>query len=144
MNKLRYLLVIAFALAAFWGCSRKGDESLPPREGNLLAQFTIHEESSHLDNPSSIPVLVSLYRDTLHQMMVASKSVTAKDDTPAEVLFEDLPVGFYWLEILVNESGLPEQCDDISVYVLQDLTSSTSNLQYTLRQDFWVCPNTGP
>ena len=144
MALLRYLAVIAVVVAIFWGCSRKGDESLPPRTGSLQVHFTIHEESNHLPDPSSIPVIVSLYSDTLHARLIQSKDVTAKDDTPAQVTFNDLVVNFYWLEIMVNEADLPAQCQDTRVYIQQDLTTTTSNLEYTLRQDFWVCPSLGP
>ena len=144
MTPFRILTALIISLAVIWGCSRKADESLPARTGNLLVRFTIHDESSYLSDPANIPVIVSIYADTLHTHLIASQDIMAADDATREVTFPDLPVSFYWMEMLVNESGLPDPCHDVRVFIQQNITTSTDDLEYTLRQDFWICPDLGP
>lgn len=144
MKSIRISAILILACLIIWGCSRKEDEALPERTGDLLVQFTIHEESNHLSDPENIPVIVSLYMDTLHTRLVISEDVVVAEDIQTEVRFEDVVSNFYWLEILVNESDLPPQCPDVRVFVRQDLTTTTDALEYTLREDLWVCPNSGP
>jgi len=136
----RFAAALLLTGLVLWGCSRKQDQVLPPRTGDLLVQFTIHEESSHLPDPSHIPVTVTLYRDSVHAVVAQSQDIVVASDSLAQVSFSDLSVDFYWLEIQVTENDLPPSCPATRVFIQQDITSKTGNLEYTLRQDLWVCP----
>jgi len=133
------LLVLMLALLAVAGCSRKDDDELPARAGDLEARFVIDDDFGILPDTLSIPMILTVYADAAHTQMQQSEAITVQNHKPASLTFEELAPTFLYLSIRINVSGLPEQCPDISVFVQQNRVTSTNLITIDVRESEIRC-----
>ncbi len=140
---LRYLPSLLLILIVIFGCSRKGDDELPPRSGDLQVRVMVTDEFGVLPDTVNIPLILSLYTETdsTHSLVVQSEAAVVKNHTQATVLFEDLAPAFFNLSVRINISGLPEQCPDYRVYVQEGRVSPTNLITIDVRSEEIRCSN---
>lgn len=109
--------VLLLALLTAFSCSRKGDDELPARVGDLQVLFSVTDNFGILPDTNNIPVIVSIYTDSTHSIQVRSEAVTVHNRTISSVTFEDMEPRFFLLSVVINVPGLPEPCDDATVFV---------------------------
>lgn len=136
---MRYLLVLTLALLTVAGCSRKGDDELPARSGDLEARFVVDDDFGILPDTLNIPMILTIYADAAHTLMQQSEAVTVQNHQPASVIFEELAPTFLYLSIRINVSGLPEQCPDVSVFIQQNRVTSTNLINIDVRESEIRC-----
>ncbi len=138
---LRYLPSLLLILIIISGCSRKGDEELPPRSGDLQVRVIVTDEFGTLPDTANIPLLLSIYTDSTHSRLMQSEAAIVKNNIQSFVLFEDLAPDFYYLSVRINVSGLPEQCPDYRVYVQEGRVSPTNLITIEVRSEEIRCSN---
>lgn len=121
-------------------CSRKGDELIPPRLGNLVVKFVVYEESNLIPDPGDIPIILTLYRETDPTQPVRTEAVRAASGVVTGTHIEDLPADFYDLELIINLPNLPDPCCAVKVFVQLNQTTETELFVYRVRQTLMICP----
>jgi hypothetical protein len=114
--------IVILILIVIAGCSRKPDQELPARIGDLHVRCQIIDQANL---PETFPVTVAVYSDTARTLLKGSKTFTTKKDSVNTVEFKDMPVSFMYTHITVNVAGLGSQtCEtDLTVYVkISDVT----------------------
>jgi hypothetical protein len=114
---IKKISVIALlALVALLSCSRKGDEALPQRIGDLRVRFQIEDRAGL---PATFPVTVNVYSDSARTLLTRTTTVTADTLSYKSVDFTNLAVAFFYVRITVNVEGLssPYCLDDMTVFV---------------------------
>ncbi|MGB5138616.1 MAG: hypothetical protein WBP29_08805 [Candidatus Zixiibacteriota bacterium] len=131
-----FLIVLAIAALS---CSRKGDDELPARVGDLQVLFRISDEFGVLPDTTNIPVVLSLYTDTSHAVLVRSEAINVRNHVTMAVSFEEMEPTFFSLAITINVAGLPEACDDFRVFVQQNLVTRTELYELDVRAEEIIC-----
>lgn len=132
------LIVLIVGLAAL-SCSRKEDDELPARIGDLQVFFRISDQFGLLPDTTSIPVLVNLYADTSHNVLVRSEAVVAVNHLMKTVTLESLEPTFFYMSIEINEPGLPPPCEDTRVFVQQNQVTQTDMIEMEVRANEIRC-----
>lgn len=132
------LLVLLAGLTAL-SCSRKDDDELPARVGDLQVFFKISDQFGILPDTSNIPVLVNLYADTAHNVLVRSEAVTAVNHLTKTVTFESMEPTFFYLSIQINEPDLPPPCEDTRVVVVHNRLTLTDIIELEIRANEIRC-----
>lgn len=132
------LIVLLFGLAAS-SCSRKDDDELPARVGDLQVFFRISDQFGLLPDTSNIPVLVNLYADTAHATLVRSEAVTAVNHITKTVDFESMEPTFFYLSIEINVPNLPPPCEDTRVFVQYNRLTLTDIIDMEVRAEEIRC-----
>jgi hypothetical protein len=136
LRKSTYVILLLLLIV---GCSRKGDEELPPIVGDLEVRFQIQDQFGLLPDTLNIPVIVALYVDSLHTREVASDAVSAQNHVTTAVLFENIDSDFFYLKIRINLAGLPSHCPDHRVFVVKDMKTTTDIVEIEIRQNDILC-----
>lgn len=131
-----FLIVLAIAALS---CSRKGDDELPARVGDLRVMFRISDQFGVLPDTTNIPVVLSLYTDTTHAVLVRSEAIDVRNHVMMAKDFEELEPTFFSLSITINVAGLPEACDDFTVFVQQNLVTTTELYELEVRAEEIIC-----
>ncbi|MGB5105711.1 MAG: hypothetical protein WBP42_03250 [Candidatus Zixiibacteriota bacterium] len=131
-----FLIVLAIAALS---CSRKGDDELPARVGDLQVLFRISDEFGVLPDTTNIPVVLSLYTDTSHAVLVRSEAINVRNHVTMAVSFEEMEPTFFSLAITINVAGLQEACDDFRVFVQQNLVTRTELYELDVRAEEIIC-----
>jgi hypothetical protein len=115
----RLIPLALLILVVIAGCSRKPDEPLKARVGDLQVLCTIVDQANL---PEAFPVTVSVYSDTARTLLKATKTITTIKDSVNTVTFTDLPVSFMYVHITVDVSSLAStSCEtDLTVYIKLD------------------------
>ena len=115
----RLIPVVLLILVVIAGCSRKPDEELPARVGDLQVLCKIIDEANL---PERFPVTVSVYSDTARTLLADTKTITTKKDSVNTVAFTKLPVSNMYVHITVDVDSLTSKsCEsDLTVYVKLD------------------------
>lgn len=129
-------LLVGLAVAS---CSRKDDDELPARTGDLQVFFKISDQFGLLGDTLNIPVLVNLYADTAHAKLVRSEAVTAVNHLTKTVTFEDMEPTFFYLSIEINIPGLPPPCEDTRVFVQYNQLTLTDMIEMDVRANEIRC-----
>lgn len=118
MTRLIYISsLLLLALLVAFSCSRKPDDELPARVGDLQVLFSVTDQFGILPDTNNIPVIISLYTDSTHAVMARSEAMTVHNRTAMSITFEDMEPTFFLMSIVINVPGLPEPCPDITVFV---------------------------
>lgn len=140
MRKSIYIpLIVLFVGLAALSCSRKDDDELPARVGDLQVFFVISDQFGLLPDTSNIPVLVNLYADTAHSVLVRSEAVTAVNHLTKTVTIESMEPTFFYMSIQINEPGLPPPCEDTRVFVQQNQVTQTDMIEMEVRANEIRC-----
>lgn len=112
----RLIPAVLLVLVVIVGCSRKPDEELPARIGDLKVRCQIVDNANL---PETFPVTVSVYSDSARSLLKGAKTFTTKKDSVNTTEFLDLPSAFMYVHITVNVAELGVRtCDqDLTVYV---------------------------
>ncbi|TFH65803.1 MAG: hypothetical protein E4G91_01140 [Candidatus Zixiibacteriota bacterium] len=134
----RLIPVVLLILVVIAGCSRKPDEELPARIGDLEVRCQIIDQANL---PETFPVTVSVYSDETRTLLKATRTITTKKDSVNTVAFTDLPVSFMYVHITVDVSSLTStSCDtDLTVYIKLDGLSITPIRVLTVRPGLIEC-----
>ena len=134
MRKTVYipLIFLLIALTAS-SCSRKNDDELPARVGDLQVFFRISDQFGILPDTVNIPVLVKLFADTAHAVLVRSEAVTAVNHLTKTVDFESMEPTFFYLSIEINVPNLPPPCADTRVFVRHNELTLTEMIDIEIR-----------
>ncbi len=132
------LIFLLLGLAAV-SCSRKEDDELPARTGDLQVFFKISDQFGLLGDTLNIPVLVNLFADTAHAKLVRSEAVTAVNHLTKTVTFEDMEPTFFYLSIEINLPGLPPPCEDTRVFVQYNQLTLTDMIEMEVRAEEIRC-----
>ncbi len=117
MTRAKILLLLVLLLAAF-SCSRKGDDPVPERKGDLRILVQVDDETGRLGD--SFPVKISLFDDTLHQFEIGSKRIMLDPQQVDSVSFTDLNArsAFYYVEVKIDfHNELDATCGNTPVFV---------------------------
>lgn len=134
MRRSFYLLLVVFLTALIgFSCSRKGDDELPARVGDLQVLFRISDQFGLLPDTSNIPVLVSLFADTGHVVLVRSEAVVVHNHVATTVNFESMEPTFFYLSIEINVPNLPPPCADTRVFVRYNELTLTDMIDIEVR-----------
>ena len=134
MTKLIYIsTLLLLALLAAFSCSRKEDDELPARVGDLQVLFSVTDRFGILPDTNNIPVIISLYTDTTHAIQVRSEAVTVHNRTAATITFEDMEPTFFLMSIVINVPGLPDPCADTKVFVQYNRVTITDLVAIDVR-----------
>lgn len=132
------IILIVLTIAAL-SCSRKGDDELPARVGDLKVMFKISDQFGILPDTTNIPVVLSLYTDTSHAVLVRSEIINVRNHVKNLMTFEDMEPTFFSLSIVINSPGLPPPCDDFTVFVKQNLVTTTELFELDVRAEEIIC-----
>ncbi len=132
-KSLSAALTILLVVFALFSCSRKEDDELPARVGDLEVLFSVTDQFGILPDTINIPVILSLYTDTTHAVEVRSESITVHNRTAMSVKFEEMEPTFFYLSIRINVPGLPPPCDDITVFVQYNRLTTTDLVEIEVR-----------
>lgn len=130
--------VVLLILVVIAGCSRKPDEELPARIGDLEVRCQIIDQANL---PETFPVTVSVYSDEARTLLKATRTITTQKDSVNTVAFTDLPVSFMYVHITVDVSSLAStSCEtDLTVYIKLDGLSITPIRVLTVRPGLIEC-----
>jgi hypothetical protein len=136
IKRLIPAILLIFVVIA--GCSRKPDEELPARIGDLQVLCKIIDQANL---PETFPVTVSVYSDSARTLQKGSKTITAMKDSVKTISFADLPVSFMYVHITVDVSSLAmKSCEsDIPVYIKLDGLTVTPIRVLTVRPGLIEC-----
>ena len=134
----RLIPVVLLILVVIAGCSRKPDEELPARVGDLEVRCQIIDQA---DLPATFPVTVSVYSDVSRSLLKATKTITAKKDSVNTVGFTDLPSSFMYVHITVDVSSLASHScgTDLTVFIKLDGLAITPIRVLTVRPGLIEC-----
>ena len=120
----RLIPAVLLILVVIAGCSRKPDEEVRARVGDLRVRCQIVDQANL---PETFPVTVSVYSDTGRTLLKGTKTITTKKDSVNTVEFLDLPSSFMYAHISVNVDGLGStSCqEDLTVFVKLDQITVT-------------------
>ncbi|MFH2056630.1 MAG: hypothetical protein ABIJ61_11775 [bacterium] len=113
----RIVLFTIIGLVIF-GCSRKSDDPVPERKGDLRVAVTVTDETGRLGD--LFPVKVSLFDDTLHQYEIDSKRIMIEPAELDSVDFSDINArsAFYYIEVKIDfHDSRDETCGDTPVFI---------------------------
>ena len=122
MTRARRLLLLLLLLAAF-SCSRKGDDPVPERKGNLQVAVQVDDQTGRLGD--SFPVKISLYDDTLHQFEIGNKRIMLESQQIDSVSFTDINArsAFYYVEVKIDfHDERDATCGNTPVFVEDGVT----------------------
>ena len=136
---LASILILAIISIGALSCSRKGDDELPARVGDLKVMFKISDQFGVLPDTTNIPVVLSLYTDTTHVVLVRSETINVRNHVTMAMDFEELEPTFFALSIVINSAGLPPACEDFTVFVQQNLVTTTDVYEIEVRADEIIC-----
>jgi hypothetical protein len=130
--------VVLLILVVIAGCSRKPDEELPARVGDLQVRCQIVDQANL---PETFPITVSVYSDAARTLLKATKTITTKKDSLNTVAFTSLPSSFMYVHITVDESSLASHsCEtDLTVYIILDGLAITPIRVLTVRPGLIEC-----
>ena len=117
MNRARILLALLLLLAAF-SCSRKGDDPVPERKGDLRVLVQVDDETGLLGD--LFPVKISLFDDTLHQFEIGSERIMLASQETDSVSFIDINArsAFYYIEVKIDfHDERDATCGDTPVFI---------------------------
>jgi hypothetical protein len=134
----RLIPVVLLILVVIAGCSRKPDEELPARLGDLQVLCKIIDQANL---PETFPVTVAVYSDTARSLLKGTKTITAMKDSVNTVAFTDLPVNFMYVHITVDVATLTNtSCEtDLTVYIKLSGLTVTPIRVLTVRPGYIVC-----
>ncbi|GEM_PF-2184882 len=115
----RLIPLILLTLLMLAGCSRKPDEELPARVGDLQVLCKIIDQASL---PETFPVTVSVFTELDRVVPKVTKTITTTKDSVNTFSFTDLPVSFMYVHITVDVAELTaNSCEtDLTVYIKLD------------------------
>jgi len=138
----RACFIIVATLLLVLSCSRKGDESLPPRVGDLKVLFQFIDNLNHFSDMERVPVRITVYAAdsvTLH----ISATVMARKDQTTSYTFEDLgaEITGNWIGLEADPSGgRYAACPDkYKVFVREGLLTSTNTIEIKYRPEEMIC-----
>jgi len=134
----RLIPVVLLILVVIVGCSRKPDEELPARIGDLQVLCKIIDQANL---PETFPVTVSVYSDTARTLRAGTKTFATKKDSVNTVAFTDLPVSFMYVHITVDvDSLVSTSCEtDLTVYIKLDGLTITPIRVLTVYSSYIRC-----
>ncbi len=136
----RLIPVVLLILVVIAGCSRKPDEELPARVGDLHVRCQIIDQANL---PETFPITVSVYSDAARTLLKGTKTITTVKDSVNTVAFTDLPVSFMYVHITVDVDSLTSKsCEtDLTVYVIIDQVAVTPIRVLTVYSGYISCEN---
>ncbi len=120
----RITAIALLMLVILVGCSRKPDNNLPERIGDLRVRVLVVEDQAGL--PGVFPVTVAVY-DTSHTRLIRSQTISTDTGTVQMVEFKDMASAFFNVRFTVNVDslGTPSCAEDMSVFVrLNEVTTT--------------------
>lgn len=134
----RLIPIVLVIFVVISGCSRKPDEELPARVGDLQVLCKIIDEANL---PEAFPVTVSVYSDQARTLPKGSRTITAMKDSVYTISFVDLPVSFMYVHITVDVTSLSmKSCEtDLPVYIKLDGLTVTLIRVLTVRPGLIEC-----
>lgn len=115
----RLIPLVLLTLLMLSGCSRKPDEELPARVGDLQVLCKIIDQANL---PETFPVTVSVFTELDRVVPKVTKTITTTRDSVNTFSFTDLPVSFMYVHITVDVAELTaKSCEtDLTVYIKLD------------------------
>jgi hypothetical protein len=134
----RLIPVVLSILVVIAGCSRKPDEELRARIGDLQVLCKIVDQANL---PETFPVTVSVYSDVARTLLADTKTITTMKDSVNTVAFTKLPVSFMYVHITVDVDSLASaSCEtDLTVYIKLDGLTITPIRVLTVRPGYIEC-----
>jgi hypothetical protein len=134
----RLIPVVLLILLVISGCSRKPDEELPARVGDLQVFCKIIDQANL---PESFPVTVSVYSDTARTLLKGTKTITTTKDSVNTVAFMKLPSSFMYVHITVDVPSLASNScgTDLTVFIKLDGLAITPIRVMTVRPGLIEC-----
>lgn len=135
----RFALVAIIGLLVVAGCSRKGNEQLPPRVGDLLVKFIVNDEAGL---PQRIPVTVAVYSDFAHTAELRSEQVVTMSDSLNIVELKGMAAISAYVVISIDQNIAYPTCTyrpHYAVFVQQGRVSTTPIITMTVRQQVTEC-----
>jgi hypothetical protein len=134
----RLIPVALLILVVMAGCSRKPDEELGPRVGDLQVLCKIVDQANL---PEIFPVTVAVYSDEARTLLKGTRTITATKDSVNTVAFTKLPSGFMYVHITVDVPSLAStSCQtDLTVYIKLDGLTITAIRVLTVRPGLIEC-----
>ncbi len=131
----RLIPVVLLILVVIAGCSRKPDEELPARVGDLQVLCKIVDQANL---PETFPVTVSVYSDVARTLLADTKTITTMKDSVNTVAFTNLPSNFMYVHITVDVPSLSSRSreTDLTVYVKLDGLTVTPIQVLTVRPGY--------
>lgn len=130
MTKRFYVLaLLALSIFVAFSCSRKEDDELPARSGDLKVWFKVSDQFGVLADTVNIPVILSIYTDTTHSRLVRSESMTVRNHVTMAVTFEELEPRFMSLTAIINQNAITQDCPDLSVFIRESLVTETDVIE---------------
>ena len=118
-----YAIVLALVGLVIFSCSRKGDDPVPEKKGNLRVAVMVDDETGRLGD--QFLVRISLFDDTLHQYEVDSKQISLQPGIIDSIDFTDINAraAFYYIEFKAFlDFQTTIACDDTPVFVEDGVT----------------------
>ena len=134
----RLIPVVLLILVVIAGCSRKPDEELPARVGDLQVLCKIVDQANL---PERFPVTVSVYSDTARTLLAGTRTFTTMKESVDTVAFTSLPVSFMYVHITVNVDSLAStSCEtDLTVYIKLERLTVTPIRVLTVHPGYIEC-----